>query len=278
MGKDSIIQIAIAPSNPVLGDLIASLEMVSSRFLPNTTQAIKMAVKTLEYTWKSYAMGAEIPGTSLRLHSVRGGYAKSIKSVNRGLSGMVYSDSPYAAEIEDGTEEKDLKKTIPYGPKSRMGKNGPYSIIPMRHGAPKSLSAPMPAVLYRNILKKLRLEEIKKSSVLQQKAQSVNAQGQMVQRNTYKWGTSIKNTGFPDLEGLVVMNVPSSKNEKRSAYLTFRVITANKPKIDRSKKGWENSWIVPAKMGLNVTKYVVANTQEIVAELIKSGISFDLES
>ena len=154
--KDSIVQVSIASSDTVLADLIASLEMVSIRHLPNTVRAIKVAVKTLEYTWKSYAMGAKIPGTAIQLKSVRGAYAKSIKTKTGRLKGMVYSDSPYAAELEEGSEAKDLKKTIPFGPKSRMGKNGPYNIVPFRHGVPGSLYAPMPEVLYKVILKKIK--------------------------------------------------------------------------------------------------------------------------
>lgn len=274
--KDSILQVNIAPTDTTLADLISALEMVSVRKLPNTVRAIKVAVRTLEYTWKSYAMGAKIPGTAIQLKGVKGAYAKSIKSKTTKLGGLVYSDSPYALEIEDGSEAKDLKKTIPFGPKSRMGKNGPYNIVPFRHGTPGSLNAPIPKTVYKMILKKIQMEELKKTSVRKQKTESTNAAGEIVQRRSYKWGGKVTGTGFPNLEGMVVMNVPSSKQENRSAYLTFRVITANKPKVDRSKKGWENSWIVPAKEGLHITKHVVANTRDIISEIIRAGITFDL--
>lgn len=271
-----MIQLTISPNDSGLGDLIAALEMVSTKKLPNTVRAIKVAVATMEYTWKAYAMGAPIPGSSVRVKSVRGEYAKSIHSKSQNLSGVIFSDSPYAASIEDDQEAKDLKKIIPFGPKSRMGRNGPYSIVPFRHGVPGSLGAPMPDTVYRAILAKINSGEFQKSKVRRKTIETPNAAGVPVKRHTYKWGNRTKKTGFPNLEGMVVFNVPSGGAEKRSEYVTFRIITANKPKVSKSQKGWENSWVVPARRGLHLTRYVVANTKDIVAQIIKSGIEMDV--
>jgi hypothetical protein len=273
-----MISMNITPSDSGLSDLISSLEMVSTKYLPNTVKSIKVACSALQYTWKCYAMGAPIPGTNIRLKSVRGTYAKSIKTQSGKLSGTIYSDSPYAISIEDDTEAFDLKKTIPFGKKSRMGKNGAYSVVPFRHGVPGSLSAPMPDTFYKVVLEKIKQGEIEKSKVKKKTYMSPNATGEMVKRHTYKWGGSVKKTGFPDLEGMVVFDISSSNKENRSGYVTFRIITANKPKVSKSKKGWENSWIVPSRRGLHITRYVVANTKDIVANIIKAGIQFDLMS
>jgi len=280
---ESMIQINIAPSDTALGDLIAGLEMVSTQKLPNTVHAIKMATAILEYTWKSYAMGAPIPGTSIRLHSVRGAYAKSIKRKSGRLSGAVWSDSPYAASIEEGTEALDLKKIIPLGPKSRMGKNGPYTIVPMRHGTPGALSAPMPQQVYSQILKLIAQKQFAKSTVSSNTYQTPNASGQMVTRNKVNWGTSFrgpKGAGgkpkFPDVEGMTVFNVPSGGRETRGQYVTFRVVSLNKPKQSKAQKGWEGSWVVPSRQGYHLTRYVVANTREIIAQVVRAGITMDL--
>jgi hypothetical protein len=275
--RDALMQVSISPSDSGLADLINSLEMVSRKYLPNTTRAIKVAVRTLEYTWKSYAMGSPIPGTSIRLKNVRGVYAKSIKSKINNLSGVIYSDSPYALDLEEGTEEKDLKKIIPFGPKARRGKNGPYAIVPFRHGAPTSLVAPMPSVMYKKIMSKIKEGEFKKSRVRKEVQQTQNVQGQMVNRNTYAWGSRVKKApDFPNLEGMVVFDVPSSPGESRSSFVTFRIVSANKPKVSKARRGWENSWVVPSREGLHITKHVVANTKEVITELIRAGISHDL--
>jgi hypothetical protein len=275
MSADRIIQVSIVPDDEALGSVISALSMLSSKYLPNTTRAVKTSVAILEYTWKAYAMGAPIPGTSIRLKSIRGEYARSIHRTLNGLSGTVYSDSPYAVEIEEGSEAKDLKKIIPFGPRARMGKNGPYTIVPFRHGVPGSLNAPMPQAVYSQILSKIRAGEIKKSVVKKQMLPGMNAAGQVVLSHTYKWGTRMKVPQFPNLEGMVVFNV-SAGNQSRGQYLTFRVVSANQPKQSKAQKGWQNSWIVPARQGMHLTKYVVANTKEVIGEAIKMGISMDL--
>jgi hypothetical protein len=271
-----MIKVSITPSDTSLADLISGLEMVSAKFLPNTVRAVKVSVAILEYTWKCYAMGAPIYGTNVRIRSIRGAYAKSIHKTSARLSGTVWSDSPYAAAIEEGTDEKDLKKIIPLGPKSRMGENGPYSIVPFRHGTPKSLSAPMPQQVYSKIRQLIKKKEFERSKVLKPIYETPNAAGKMVERHTYNWGSRASVHGFPDLEGMVAFNVSSGERETRGGYITFRVITLNKPKNPKSAKGWEGSWIVPARQGLHLTKYVVANTREIIGEVVRAGMVRDL--
>ena len=271
-----MMRVTITPDDTAMADLISSLELVSTKYLPNTVRAIKVSTAVLEYTWKAYAMGAPIPNTNIRIKSVRGAYAKSIHKASAGLTGSVWSDSPYAEEIEEGTEAKDLKKIIPFGPKARMGKNGPYTIVPFRHGAPGSLSAPMPAQIYSQILAKIHQGEFKKSSVKKQKLPGANAAGEVALYHQYKWGSHVgKTPEFPNLEGMVVFNIGAA-GENRSGFVTFRVVSANPPKQSKARKGWEGSWVVPSRQGMHITKYVVANTKEVIAEAIRAGITMDL--
>lgn len=275
MSENSIIRLSIVPDDEGLRDLIGALSSVSTKYLPNTERAVKVSLALLEYTWKAYAMGAPIPGTNVRLKSIRGEYARSIHKAGVGLSGVVYSDSPYAVSIEEGSEAKDLKKIIPFGPRSRMGKNGPYSIVPFRHGVPGSLSAPMPEAVYSQVLAKIRSGEIRKSTVRKEVSLESNARGELVQRRQYNWGTRMRVPQFPNLEGMVVFNV-SAGNQSRGEYVTFRVVSANAPKQSKAQKGWANSWLVPSRQGLHITKYVVANTKDVIAESIRAGITMDL--
>jgi len=283
---ESMIYVNVVPTDTGLGDLISGLQMVSSKYLPNTVEAMKAATAVMAYTWKSYAMGAPIPGTSIRLHSVRGGYARSIKSRSENLRGAVWTDSPYASSIEDGTEAKDLKKIIPLGPKARMGKNGPYSIVPFRHGTPKSLNAPMPQQVYALIQRMIKEKEASKrfrKSAVTGKVVVPSPRGGTVQRNQYRWGSRYKsqvgkgkNPEFPNLEGMVVFDVSSGERETRGQYVTFRIITLNRPKQSKSLKDWNDSWVVPAKQGYHLTKYVVQNTRSVVEQIMRAGVTMDL--
>jgi hypothetical protein len=129
--------------------------------------------------------------------------------------------------------------------------------------------------VYRQLLDKIKVGEFARSKVAKKKVMVPNAAGQPVQRRTYKWGSRAKVPGFPNLEGMVVFNV-SSGSSARSEYVTFRIITANKPKVSKAKKGWENSWVVPARRGYHLTRFVVANTKDVVAEIIQAGIRMDV--
>ncbi|MFA5048650.1 MAG: hypothetical protein WC516_06520 [Patescibacteria group bacterium] len=278
-----MIQMEVVPEDSGLSELISGLEMVSRKFLPNTTRAVKVCLAVMQYTWKCYASGTVIDGTSLKIKTISGAYLRSIKTKHNNLGGVVYSDSPYAASIEDDQESKDLKKIIPFGKKSRITKdNLPYAIVPFRHGVPTSLSAPMPEIMYKMIRQKFEHEAYIKSSVRMETYTSPNAMGKEVKRHTYNWGSRIKQGGknksplFPDLEGMVVFNVSGGSTKERSEYVTFRIITAYKPIKSKSKKGWANSWVVPSRKGYHLTRWVVTNTRDIVAGILKAGITKDL--
>ena len=272
-----MIQLQIVPSDTGIAELIAGLEMVSTKYLPNTVRAVKVATGILEYTWKAYAMGAVIPGTNVRVKSVRGAYARSIHHTSDRLSGTVWSDSPYAVSLEEGSPERDLKKILPLSPKARWGKNGPYLVVPFRHGAPGALQSPMPQLVYNQILQKIKQGEFQKSRVVRKTVIEDFFSGQKRIFRTYKWGSRFHAPPqFPNLEGMVVFNVPSGERESRGQYMTFRVVSLNKPKVSKAQKGWEGSWVVPARQGYHLTRYVVANTKEIIGEAIRAGITMDL--
>ena len=148
-----MIRLTITPSDPNLAELIGSLEFMSSKVMPHTYKAFKMAVKLVEFTWKSYALGAEMEGGG-RLKRPTGGYARSIKT--RFLTPFnyeVFSEAKVAKFLEDGTREYDMKKTHPFGRRSRVTKKGQgYLIIPFRHGTPGSVYyPPIPLQLFKRI-------------------------------------------------------------------------------------------------------------------------------
>lgn len=278
-----MIEVSLVPEDYELQALVTNLELISSKALPNTYKSFKMASSLIMYTWKSYAMGAPIPGGGKRLKNATGTYAKSIKiRTLTPLNREIYSDSPVAKFIEDGTKEYDMKKTHPFGPRGRVAKNtrkdkngnivtregDAYLIIPFRHGTPSSLMySKIPEQMYATIRQAIKNDEISLSNIKKgRRERSPNYKGELIPRAKYNWGTRITNTGVDNLEGMIVADVGTSKSP-RSAYFTFRIISVNSP---------ANKWIQKARAGRNITRYVVLNTQEIVKELIESGLKKDL--
>lgn len=274
---------SLVPDDYELQALVTNLELISYKAMPNTYRAFKMASSLIMYTWKTYAMGAPIPGGGKKLRNPTGAYAKSIKIRTLApFNHEIYSDSPIAKYIEDGTKEYDMKTTHPFGPRGRVIKNtrkdktgkivaregDAYLIIPFRHGTPKSLSySKIPQQLYDQIRQAIKNDEINLSSIKKgRRERSPNYKGELIPRAKYNWGTRIKGTGIPELENMVVMDT-STKKSPRSSYMTFRIISVNSP---------AHKWIQKARAARNITKYVVQNTEKIVTEIIQSGLKKDL--
>ncbi len=276
-----MLEISITPDDYILADLVASLEMMSTKYMPRTFKAFKMATAVMQYTWKSYAMGASIPGGSERIKRPTGEFAKSIKvRMLAPFHHEVYSDDPKAKFLEEGSKQYDMKKTHPYGKRSRVVKKtrkrkgsivaregDPYLIIPFRHGVPGSISyAPIPKLLYTAIRQMIKNDDLKLSNIAKGKKQSPNYEGELIPRKKYNWGSRLVGTGLDKIEGMVAMNV-STRKSIRTEYMTFRVISVNSP---------AHKWVQKARPGLHLTQHVVNNTKEIVEDLIGSGLRQDL--
>ncbi len=264
-----MIEMRITPEDTQLADLVASLEFMSSKVMPKTYKAFKMAAAVIQYTWKSYALGAPIPGTPIRLKHPTGAYARSIKT--RFLTPFnyeIYSDSPVALYLERGVQTYDMKETHPYGKRSRVSKEGiPYLIIPFRHGVPGSkYYSRMPEQLYKKLREAIKRREIMLSHRAKGRKYSPNYSGELVPRAKYAWGTRISGTGLEQFEGMIMADVSTPKSN-RSTYMTFRVISANSP---------AHKWIVKTRPAMEITKHVAINTKEIVSDVITSGIKQDL--
>lgn len=277
---DMEIKIIVGES---LGDIKERFDKVDTT---NTQEAFRSASQIIASVWKMYARGTPIEGTSLRIKNPTGEYARSIKIRFKGKFDFeIYSDDPKALAIENGSPEVDLKKIIPYGRKSRVGKNGPYSIVPFRRFTPGRgrASTQLPENLYRKLRVAIKRGDFQRSKVLEEVRFEKNARGELVPRRTYAWGSRLSEAAAPteNLQGLVAIETigGAPKGTPRSAYFTFRVITARKPKnYDESLRGkaWEDTWKVPSKEGLHLTEHVKRNTEEIIVEIIESAIQKDL--
>jgi hypothetical protein len=221
-------------------------------------------------------MGGPLPGISEPLKNPNGGYARSIHILKLGpFQYEIASDAQIAEFIENGTQELDMKKTHPYGPRSRVSKKGvPYLIIPFRWGTPAGRNGKrvgfrntMPDAVYKIVKNKQKFRQTK---TLMSTHIEPNAHGQPVARNEYKgadgkggWGDRLMDIDA-NMEGMSSM---LGQDGKASGYFTFRVISAKSPK---------HSWIKPAMKARPVTKAVADSTEKEIEELVDSAIREDL--
>jgi|GEM_PF-883580 len=279
-----MIKLTVMPKTDFLASLTAHLKGIGAGALPSTTQAFASGVELVAATWRDYAMGSPIPGTSARIKHPTGGYAAGIKVAQTGpFDYRVYNDSQIASVIENGAASYDMKTTHPFGPKSRVANKGtkknprwvPYVIIPMRWGIPGSTGHfrnIIPEDIYKRILAGQRAKTFERTRNTGNTHPEPNWWGQQVQRAEYEgelgrplWGSQLTGIGG-NIEGLSAM--ASDSNGKRSTqYLTFRVISAESP---------AGMWIQPARPALNITQHVVRNTEELVNEMVNAGIMEDL--
>lgn len=266
-----MIRITVSGFGEEFDRVSGGLRALGERSMPATAQAFLLAAEKLVMgTWKSYASGESIPGTSIRIKSAGGGYAASIKSKRMGpFDWVVYSESPVAKWVEEGTARADLKDTHPFGRKSRVGKDGtPYLIVPFRQGTPGSRRNPMPMQIYRMVRRAVQQGEFAAKRVLPTTHAEANVRGEPIERHEYTRGSRLTGLGpaFANLEGMSAFDVGSDK-AARSTYFTFRVISAKSP---------EDSWIKPAVPGKHITKHVAKNTEEDVQRLVELGLRKDL--
>lgn len=128
----------------------------------NIAAAVNRAAEYVQATWQQVVMGTtQVPGATNPSVNIglRQIYAESI-TLGRmlvgqtGTSQSVVAIKKIAEDLENGKHPWDMKPMLLGGPKARVGKNGRYNIIPMRHGtsakySPNSNFTPMPTDIYK---------------------------------------------------------------------------------------------------------------------------------
>lgn len=294
-------EIDITVDDKGLADLMTSLEMVSQRFLPHTTGAIKRAAYMIQKVWKSVAMGA--PLKTIKIKNASGTYARSIRlKMFTPYRYIIWADTniaPHAEALEYGTPQVDLKQVIPYGDRGRVARSKgggfhPYSIVPFRWGTPGSNNPNvLPEKLYQAMLDAVKSGEFRVSQVSKKTYKSPNFWGEEVRRRKYQWGDRVKtkwamgdpseNPKLANLDGMVMFDQPSGTNEKRrgrTGYMTFRTVSSAPPMGDPTKskalRGWERSWVVPARQGMHIAETIAQTSREIVRQHVKAALKKDL--
>jgi len=242
-------------------ELTSQLDLASgfnARVFPLINQAVNAVAQATAANWREAVMRARL------WSGEKDAYAGSIAYRMTGdFSAVVFSDYKNAQEIETGRPPRDLKKMLQTSMKVRVSKKGlRYLIIPFRHGAPGSNSNPMPADVYQQA-KMLTASNIvghgrrlSGTGAWSLKTQ----QPATVRQRKYKWGERMDGPDVPrHQQGMVRMDT-STKNQKRSTYLTFRVMS------EKSR-----GWIVPAQPGQNIVQGVTDNMRPIADRIFKEA-------
>ena len=272
-----MVKLDISVNNDALLQLQNALAAFGAGSLPRTAGAIKSGANMARKTWMGFANGGSLPGITESLKRPSGAYARSIKIQRNGpFNYEVYSEAKVAEWIENGTKELDMKKTHPYGARSRVTKSGknkgvPYLIIPFRWGTPGAIGFKniIPQQVYNLIKNKKRFEQ---STVLITTHGDINARGQSVERREYDWGdrlgSDMSDEVTQNMEGMTSMDGKNIGGKKiSSGYFTFRIISAASP---------QGSWIKPAMRARPVTQAVANLTRETINDIVEGAVMEDL--
>lgn len=206
------------------------LEKSIARYVSaQSERAIFHAAKTVRDTWVDLLT---VHHTKARLRNPQYGYARGMRILKLSGSHYVISCiSPYAGWMEEGEEDADLKKKLPYGNKSRVSRKGvPYLIVPFRQFTPgQGPSGGMSKAAYQ----KMRKSRFSLVESVDRKVEP-NAKGENIFRPTYQWGDRLKETEDENEKGMVSF---FDSGTGKKTYLTFRVVSANSPAGSWIRKG-----------------------------------------
>lgn len=270
-----MIEMNITLDSNLLQQLASTLpSMFGQKVAPATGAAFETSARMVQSVWRGWAMGGPVSGIP-NIKTPSGRLAHSIK-LNRvnATDISIESSSPHAQRIQDGTPELDMKTTHPYGPKSRVSKEGfPYLIVPFRWGTPNKSGGArahfgnvIPQVIYPMV------KQMEKSFRLKQRAdgsQAIHAEknysGQDVPRHEYEWGDPYEGDG--NMDGMVRMNKETKGGG--STYFTFRVISV----LQLLTAPY--SWVRKAVEPIDVVGAVANETRPLIEELIQAGLEAD---
>lgn len=292
MANDSV-QIKIGQTIPRFVELMQKPGVRQA--FPNVMRALNDLADMYVETWRRFAMGGNLPGTS-QVISVRGGdkYIQSIKADKKNATTKVISaDGKTTDAIEKGHDAIDLKPGLLKGPKHRNSKKdgGAYNIVAFRHGTPGTLPSnkPMPMQVF-NLSNRMEQSRV---------IGTYTDQGG-VKRNEHKWGGRLPAAkgGAPQTKkispamqkelskrygtavgdeytwkagkhaNMVRMQANTAK-AKSSSYITFRCVSIHSDPA---------SWIVPEKQGVPIRDAVVKFMKGLTEDMIKDAFEEDLAS
>ena len=246
---------------------------------PNTDAAFQRAAIKIRQMWMGYLDGSvQLPGVN-NPDKVTSAMVRSIQlkddTSDSEFKWTVYTDNRQLEQLNKGSKEVeyDMKKTHPYGKKSRVSEEGvPYLIIRFRWGTPNQKGTKR--AHFNNFIPQKNYEtsvtglEISSKNALKNYFEK-NFKGEKIERQGYNWaknGCLTDDQAWDDRSvGMVRM-----KDVTGSTYFTFRIISAKSP---------ANSWIYhkDAKQALNYLAALEQAARPEVEKIIREGLKADEE-
>lgn len=251
-----------------------TIENAPAAALPNTAAAFARASEYVRNMWTSYLSGDQPLNGIEFMSGVTSSMVRSIRSrYNGDLDYTVYSDSLQLERKVHGSKEViyDMKKTHPYGKKSRVSKKGiPYLIIPFRWGTPNQKGTKR--AHFNNFIPQKNYDtsvtglEISSKNALKNYFEK-NFKGENVERQGYNWAKfgRLKEDQAWDNRSVGMVRM---KDIRGSTYFTFRIVSAKSP---------ENSWIyhkdaIPA---VDMMGALINTVKPGVDRIISEGVKAD---
>lgn len=264
-----------------IGHLIPTGGALSRDAFPNLSHAVRQVAEAAHRQWTAYAAGAPLPdGKAIRNRT--GEYMRSILLRETGeFSAEVYSDLPYAAVIEDGSPERDLKKILNSSLKVRLTKDGRrYLIIPFRWDHPNSVmgnNMPEPvADWWRQGRAPSSIASIYPRLSGTGAYDRKTRQPLVVPGRKYAWGDrlekgdlaamGIHGAAAKRMEGMVMFRKPGGTGQgAHTKFLTFRTM------VEGSK-----GWIAPPRPGLHPAQVVADQFRPVAERAFQEAVSADM--
>ena len=255
-----------------------TVENAPEAALPNTAAAFEKAAHYVHNVWQAYLRGEQSLSGIDFLNGVTSAMVRSIKTRRHGaFDYVISSDNPQLERKVKGEPavEYDMKKTHPYGNKSRVSKKGiPYLIIPFRWGTPNKKGTKrahfnnvIPQAYYETSVKGLKISSV---NTLKNYFEE-NYKGQSIERQGYNWvkgGRLTEDMAWDDRSIGMVRMKDYSKKGSRSTYFTFRIISAKSPAA---------SWIYhkDAIPGVDMMTALERTVRPEIDRIISEGIAED---
>jgi len=192
--------------------------------------------------------------------------------------------------VEQGWSGGDMRSWLLNSPKAKQGKNGPYLVVPFRHGTPgtsgRNVGAPMPGPIH-TVVKKLMPTLSRPGKPvstaggqttvygkrLHPKLPMRQAARRILQRKEKPWHT----TGL--YMGMVRKAQNTAGGLKTSGYQTFRTITGNtNQEAFKDEKGefgpagdMRGHWVHPGIKPRNLARQVEKHIAKIATHIVRQA-------
>ena len=270
------IDYSLAELNSLVKAFANTVENAPEAALPNTASAFGKAVHYVHNLWTGYLTGDNDLDGIEHLDNVTSAMVQSIRTRKNGaFDYTISSDNRQLEQAINGRKEVeyDMKKTHPYGNKSRVSRKGiPYLIIPFRWGTSNQKGTKrahfnnfIPQKNYETSVKGLEISSLNELK----KYYEANAKGEDILRNGYNWAKNgrLKEDQAWDNRSIGMVRM---KDVTGSTYFTFRIVSAKSP---------AGSWIYhrDGKSGVDLIGALERTARPHVEKLIEEGVNADAE-